>query len=226
MSDKFEKPEIKKTALNNIKLSLSAPCPTAPGKFSYLRVELYNNNPRIVVHSNDPAEMSKERNFGKITAAMDAPTFYTFLELLKIAYESQTEVKNRIMNTNFDFVDGKRSNEPIHISDTWVGKDKEGCVYLSVVSKKDDKPIIKFIVNAPDKRWHKFFHSDGTQYSEAQASNLYARSYYNLWSNLVGNLLVTEYVEPPPYVPGGGSGSNYRQKPNNLNNIDTEDVPF
>jgi len=225
MADKIEK---KKTALSNSKLSLSAPCPTAKGKFSVLKWELFQNNPRIIVRSNDPAEMNRERNFGQIIAPMGAPEFYAFLEMLKLSYESPGETKSRIENWNQDYVDGKRTTEPIHISDTWIGKDREGCVFISVISKKEDRPVIKFITAPADDRWHKFFHADGTQYTKAETSVIYAKAYYNMLTKVMANLICTEYVEPPPYVPGGGAGANYQQKPNNANNstIKDEDLPF
>ena len=226
MAEKIEK---KKTALSNSKLSLTAPCPTAQGKLSTLKWELYQNNPRIIVRSNDPAEMNRERNFGQILAPMDAPTFYAFLELLKTAYESTVEIKSRIENWNFDYLDGKRTQEPIHISDTWVGKDRDGCVFISVISKKEDRPVIKFITAPADDRWHKFFHYDGTPYTKAETSNMYAKAYYNMLSEVMATLIITEYVEPPPYVPGGTTGNNYQQKSNNSNNnvgIKDDDLPF
>lgn len=223
MADKIEK---KRTALSNSKLGLSAPCPTAKGKYSVLKWDLERNNPRIIVRTNDPAEMNREHNFGQILAPMGAPEFFAFLEFLKMATNSSEEMKNRIENWNQDYVDGKRTVEPIHISDTWIGKDKEGCVFISVVSKKEDRPVIKFITAPADDRWHKFYHSDGTQYTRAEASVIYAKSYYNLLSGVMANLIVDEYVEPPPYVPNGGSGSNYQQKANNTQTIKEEDLPF
>ncbi len=222
-----EKSEKAKNALNNSKLSLSAPCPGVGGKYSQLKFDIYQNNPRIVVRTNDPSEMTREKNFSQIVAAMDAPNFYAFLELLKTAYESTVETKNRIENWNYDFVEGQRSKEPIHLSDTWVGKDKDGCVFISVVSKKEDRPVIKFITVPGDNRWHKFYHSDGTQYTMAESSVILARSWYNLLSGLMSNIIVKEYVEPPPYVPGGGAGSNYRSTPSSTTTVIADgDLPF
>lgn len=227
-----DKPEKAKCALNNSKIALSAPCPgMGPNaKHATLKFEIFQNNPRIVVRSNDPSEANRDKNFGEIKAAMDPTVFYAFLEFLKIATDSPTEIKNKIENWNHDFIDGQRSENPVHVSDTWVGKDKDGCVFISVISTKENRHAIKFITVDADKRWHKFIHSDGRQYTMAEASVIKARAWYNLLSNLVGNLLVSTYVEPPPYIPGGGAGSNYRNRSNsnnsNNNNISDGDLPF
>jgi hypothetical protein len=217
-----EKTEKVKTALNNSKLSLSSPCPTAHGKFSQLRWDIYMNNPRIIVRTNDPGD--EQYNYGMITAAMDSLAFYTFLEFLKMTYESMEEVKYKIENYGNEYVQGQRSNDPVHLTDTWIGKDKDGCVFISVISKKEERPVVKFIFGPGDDRWHKFFHSDGTQYTKAEISVIYARAHYNLLSELMGNVLVANYVPPLPYNSNKQSGSNYHS--NKPTNDDITDLPF
>ena len=95
MSD-FQKPVKVKTALNNNKLALSAPCPTAKGKRSTLGFDFTNNNPSIVVRTNDPADITPATNYGTISAKMDLPIFFAFLTTLNEVIESTGEMKKKI----------------------------------------------------------------------------------------------------------------------------------
>lgn len=228
MSDEKEKQ--KKHALNNPKIILSAICPTAKGKVSQLKWSTYLNNPQMEVRTNDPSLANKENNFGQIRVGMDAPIFWAFLEMLNLAVENSGEWKSRIKNDDFN---GE------HLTDIWVGKDKDGCVYISLIHKKEDRPVIKFIFgpahlpnNVTDARFHYLFHADGTPYTKAEISVIYAKAYIRLLDTIMGNVLVQEYVEPPPYVPKGGfnkeaSGggySNNQRKPYVPQNTGSEDI--
>lgn len=236
-----DRPERKKHALNNNKLVLSTPCPTAKGKYSQMKWDIYMNAPRIIVRTNDPSDSTPEKGYGNITAALDAPTFYAFLAMLEQAFKSSGEWKAKIENYNHDFVNGKRSQEIVHISDLWVGKDKDGVVFCSVISKKDERPVIKFAFGPSDTRYHKIFHADGQPYSKGELSVLYAKSYHRLLGEVMSNLLVTEYKEPPKPNFGnkGGNGGGYNRGGNgsyNNNNrsgsssssddADGDDLPF
>lgn len=202
-----------KHALNNSKLTLSAPCPTAKGKYSQLSWDLYMNNPRIVVKTNDPSEMNPSKGYGRIQAAMSPPGLFALIELIKAAVASQSEFKRKVENFNHQYVDGKRTEEAKPDTDVWVGKDPDGCVYISVVSKKEDRPIIKFVFGPPDQRYEKYFHGDGTPYARSEVSSLYAKAYTNMLTALFSNLMVANYVDTAPKGPPGsynrqGGGNN------------------
>jgi uncharacterized membrane protein YgcG len=204
------KPEPReKNALDNRKLNLSTPCPTAKGKFSNLQWALISNNPRVIVYTNDPDDATDKHNGGKITANLDLPIFFTFLELMRKAIESKEEVKFRIENKNFIFPGGKRSEKPIVTSELWVGKDKDGQLWICVTDAvHKDRPKIKFPFVPSD--FHSFFHQDGEKFSSAEVSEIYAKGYLKLLTNLMTHVAVNNFVEPKPREGGGGGGrGNY-----------------
>ena len=193
----------KKHMLNNPKIRLQAPCPTAKGKYSTLAWDVWMNNPRFVVATNDPTMMTKERGFGRIQAAMEPPTFMVFLELLDQCVASSEAIKFKVANSGKDKNGGF---DPVPTSDLHVGRDAEGCIFVSVVSKEEGWPVIKFVFSAPDQRFHKVYHGNGTEFTKSEISVIYAKAYRKLLEEAMMNVLDTHYVEPPPYVPGNKGG--------------------
>jgi uncharacterized membrane protein YgcG len=201
MSD-FRK-ERKKIAFDNRKLHLSTPCPTAKGKYSSLQVNLFSNNPRITVYTNDPDDQGESKQYGKITANLDAQVFMVFLGALAKIIDGPAgqEDKVKIENKNFIFPGGKRSESPVVQSELHFGKDAEGVVWVSVTAR--DRPRIKFPFGKSD--FHTLFHKTGEQYSNGEQSALFARGWVRLMENMLAHLLVTEYVEPEKKDNGGGN---------------------
>ena len=179
----------KKIALDNQKLSMSAP--NSKGKRAGLLWQLINNNPRIVVYTNDPDD---QIDYGKITAALDAPTFFAFLNLIENAIKATGEFKEKIDNMNFTWPGGKRSETPSVVSSLIVGKDADGLIWISVSAPR--RPQIKFPFINPE--FHNFFHRDGSPYEKGEVSAIMAKSYLDILRGLMAQLLVTEYVEPKP----------------------------
>lgn len=210
-------PTRKKIALDNRKLTLSVPCPSAQGKYSTLAWRLVSNNPRIDVYTNDPQDNTAKNNNGKISAAMDAPTFSAFVQLLKETISSAVPVKYKIENKNFIFPGGKRSEKPVIVSELVLIKDDEGVIWLSVLSSDKERPKIKFpLIN---NEYHNFFKEGGVKFSKGEASQLYARGYVNLIESMMNHLLITEWVEPEiKKKPEGGGYKN-----NNQNNSQNDD---
>lgn len=207
-----------KHGLNNPKIRLSAPCPTAKGKYSNLGFDMWQNNPRIVVSTNDPSMMNKDRQFGKITAAMESPTFFLFLEMIKDAFTSKEEMKQNLQLFGNPKGGGGPGVEPVHLTDVWIGRDAEGCIFVSVVKKEEGWPIIKFIFGYPDRRFVRAKEQGGQEFDKARISQGYARAYYELLKATMGSLIIDSYVEPPPYIPGnkggyggGGGGGGYQR---------------
>lgn len=239
MSD-FQKPVRKKNALNNAKLRLSAPNPNAKGVYSNLSWDIYQNNPRIVVDTRDPNLSSPENGYGRIQAALDPLVFGVFLNFMKEAIASPSAVKFKIENYSFEYTNGQRAQEASHTSDVWVGKDAEGQMFLTVVSKKSGNwPVIKFIFGPSDQRWHKFFHGDGTPISKAELSVYAAKSYAEWLPLLTASVMDTHYYEAPPNTAwknkqgGGGGGGNYGgggqskpPAPSGGGDIGENDLPF
>lgn len=234
MSD-FKPLPRKKNALDNRKLNLSTPCPTAKGKYSALIWGVYSNNPRLTVYTGDPDDTTKDP-YGRITAALDVPTFFAFLELMKRVIVSKEEVKFSIENKNFTFFGGKRSEKPVLVSTLWVGKDKDGKVWISVISDDASRPKVRFFFG--DNQFHHITHSDGSPLTPGENSTLFATGYFSILTNLVSDILVKEYVEDKPKQPqqggqggynnqnqGGGGQNNYRPQANSASKFEDE-IPF
>lgn len=206
------KPARKRHALNVGKISLSAPNPQVKGVYATLKWDVFQNNPRIIVDTRDPNLLSKENNFGKITAAMSTTDFYTVIELIKRAVRSTTEDKWKIECLGHDWVNGVKNTEITPTASVWVGRDAEGHVFISVINEaKKNFPIIKFIFGATDQRYTRLFNGDGSPMTKAQLSQLYALAVANFLTEIVANILDTHYFEQPPGNwgnKGGGGGYN------------------
>lgn len=219
----------KKIALDNRKLALSAPCPSAPGKFSTLSWRLVTNNPRITVYTNDPADMTEKNQNGLISAALDAPVFFMLMKMLYKIVDAPAGTKEKIENRNYIFPAGKRSEKPVVVSEIIIGKDEEGVVFISVVAYDKNRPRIKF--DLVPNEFHTLYHQNGQQFTKAEASELYARGYIKCLEGLMNHLLVTEWVEPEKKDNGNnrngggnrGGNNNQRQQQSNDGGNDSGD---
>lgn len=170
------------------------------GKMSTLKWGLYKNNPRLTVYTNDPDDTVDN---GRIQAPLDAKTFYGFLVLLSRAIKSTVPFKAKIDNMNFTFFGGKRSENPTVISSLWVGRDEDGCIWISITAPKH--PSIKFTFDHPD--FHFIYHANGDQYTKAEYSQVYAEAYERLLTTLMTTAMNTHYIAPEPR-PEGQQGGN------------------
>jgi hypothetical protein len=221
-------PQKVSTALHNTKLRLSVPCPTAKGKYSTLSYDIWNNNPRIVVSTNDPALMSPASGYGKITAALDTTVFNVYLELLSKVIESKENTKYKI--ENFGNVKGGDPKVPQHLTDLYVGRDDDG-VFVSVISKQQGMPVIKFPFNISDPRYHIVKNATGEPVSKSEMSTIAARAYLRLLTQVMGHLTVSNWVKPEPYIPGnkpGGYSKPAYSQPSQGGSsmVDDENIPF
>lgn len=181
-----------KGPLDNDKITLYTPVQGQPGKKSRLIWGMYQNNPRVIVYTNSEANNTKENDYGKITAALDAPVFYGVLETLMFLTEQPNDTKRKVENKNFTWFGGRRSETPVVVSEIWMGKDKEGMMWISVTAS--GRPKIKF--DFAFSEYHEFYHADGTQLSKQEGSVLACKSYCTLLSKMYGELLVSAYVDP------------------------------
>lgn len=204
-----------KNALNHNKLNMVTKCPTAEGKLSKLSWQIHKNNPRITVWTGDPADESSRTNNGKIQAELDMPHLFALFGMIRKAITAEAGHKDCMECWNFIFPGGQRSKEPVNTAKIWVGKDKEGVVYISVVDGlHKDRPIIKFdFLPGSGGNWIRFNRGDGTAYSKSDASMLFAQGYSSMLEMIYTNLAITEFV---PYEPqqksfGGGGGGGFNR---------------
>jgi len=197
-------PQRVKNALDHRKLNLSAPTPGQQGKWSSLIWGFHANNPRITVWTNVPEDQTEKNGNGKIAANMDMPTMFAMVNLLNMAVDAEGEKRWKIENKNFIFPGGKRSEKPVVVSETWIGKDAEGCVFISVTAR--DRPKIKFVFGSSD--FHQFFHQSGEPMTKGETSVLFARGYARILEGILPGLAIANYEEPKPKEDRGGGGGN------------------
>lgn len=222
----FIPPQRKKTSLDNKKLNLSTKCPSADGKISSLIWGIVNNNPRITVFTNDPNDT---KDNGRISANLDLPVFFMFLEKFEECIASNVEVKYKLENSNYTFIGGKRSEKPVVVSELWFGKDKDGIMWISVMAA--NRPKIKFPFILSD--FHHLQNADGTPVSASEVSMGVAKAYVNILRNMMLTLACDNYYEAPPRNNdnrrggnGGGYNRNNSSEPSGGSNNLDDDIPF
>jgi hypothetical protein len=187
------RPPVKKNALDNRKLCLFAPAPnsTSNGQ-AILMWNVFGNNPRVTVFTGDPKDVSEGNNKGRISANLDAPVFFTFIEMMERVARSKVPIELKVLNRNYSWENGKRSDEPSVVSELRVCKDSDGSVWLSVEAEK--RPKIKFFV-VPSE-WHLFCYGDGKPLDKTEVVTMHTLGYCHLLRNLVSGIMLTEYTEP------------------------------
>lgn len=206
--------------LDMTKLRLSAPNPNPAvkgGRWATLRFDIFRNNPRIVVDTMDEALRNKDMGFGRIQHTMDPLLFNMFMEQVLRICQHEGEYKEKVEGLGHSYVNGQKSQEITPQTDLWVGKDKDGVVYISVIAKKEGFPVIKFPFGPADRRFVKYYHADGSEFTKAEISVLAARGYARLLTQVMNAELVRLYEPPQPPAGGfggnrGGGGGGYQQR--------------
>ena len=219
-------PARKKIALDNRKLTLTTKCPTAEGKWSNLYWGLYSNNPRLTVYTGDPADKGFEN--GKIAGHLGANDFFALIQSLREAATQENNWREKWELKNYTFYGGKRSEHPTVVAELWIGKTKEGVIWISIVDPKNkDRPRIQFPFMPND--FTSLYSSDGNPLDKSKVSALYAKGYANVLDNLVAHLLVTEYVDESAKTStqkkegGNNYGNTSKQQ---SSDVSDEDFPF
>jgi hypothetical protein len=218
--------ETTKNSLGEWKLSLTAPAhrnaeqrddrPIKP----VFRVAIRYNQVQAKVYTG----VAGDKNKGVIEANMSLPIFGAFIELIKDASKPEWPAGKRIavLNRNFTYPNGKRSEKPEEISKLYVGKNKDGVVYIACVAPEyQNRPMIQFAFT--DDEWFALVDADGNSLSEADVSMYLAREYaarmeYLVRQNYHDGFQTKEEIEAAKeankanrgggYNKGGGGGYN------------------
>lgn len=180
----------KKIALDNSKLGLSAPS-TAAGKTANLKWSLVNNNPRIIVWTSDPNDMTEKNNNGKIQAELDSPAMASMFGKLRELIDEPAGSRYKLENKNFTFFGGKRSDEPVVVSEIWVGKDAEGFIFISVTAPT--RPVIKFRIMPTS--FHTWYTQSGEKVAPEALNKFYVKGYIQIMEDIYNNLAIAEFVD-------------------------------
>lgn len=220
-----------KNVLDGNNLSISAPCPSAQGKWSSLNFRVTKGNPRIIIYTNDPNDSGNDH--GRIVVKMHPLSFGALLETWAKAISQESGWKETIEIEDYTWGrGGQRSDKPELTHKIIIGKDGDGVISLMVLDAKiRDRPRIKFEVKAP--RFIKVIGADGAQMDKAAESIRFSEIWLKILSSLTSSLYVSTYEEPKkrPQQGGGygggqgGSGGNYNNNNNNQGRRQGGDAP-
>lgn len=214
----------KKNALDTYGFNIRVPVNGEQGKFSNLSWEISRNSLGCKVYTGYSSDEMHQK--GLIRARLDGIAFFGYLELIKQALTEKGEWKGKIEFSDFTFMGGKRSDGPQLISIIYVGRDEDGVIWTSIIDAiNKDRPRIKFPFGAG--RGHRIKHSDGTDYTNPEVSQLFAKAYYNMLSSVGATVMANEYVEPKPRQNNFNNNNNNNNNNNSggNNNFDS-DIPF
>lgn len=156
----FPKTPFVETLLDDRKLRLSAPPISGSKQRPQLSVAVVGGNPRINVYTN----LDGDKENGRISAKMDLFAWGQLLEMIEHVCAnpdtSRLQMANkRPMEQNEQSPGGKR--EPVHESTTVVGRDKDGKIYIAVLSADNDRPKVIFHFGA--QYYHTIVYRDAPQ---------------------------------------------------------------
>lgn len=196
----FRKPR-KKTALDHAKMRMYGDkidgAKQAPSFLFYLTED---GNPRIDVYTG----VEGDKDNGLIRAAMDIRTARGFLELAKHVCDHDGPCRFYINNKNYLWPGGKRSDQPVEVSKTVVGKAEDGRVYFSVIAK--DRPKAIFYMQSPF--FHKVTDAEGNSLDKGFESKLFTLGYVAQVGELLSTVGALTFKEKPPMNQQGGN-NNY-----------------
>lgn len=203
--------EFVKTIFDDPKLKLTAPSPSGQGKAS-LRFSVWKGNPRIQVWTGN----RDEHEGGKVDAKVDLPHFMAFVAALRRVIdfkptEAEPEIRWRMEIGRPRWINKKPDGVTID-ADLFVGKDREGRVYLSVVSRKSNTAV-KFPFKNND--FHNMFNAQGQQLSVGESTEFMAEGFYEILRTLIPLWCRDTWEARDPNQQGGGGNNNWQNNRNN-----------
>lgn len=208
-------PEREKTILDHPKFTLSAFF-KGNEKPSTLRWRFTSGekNPgsiSVYVYTNVPDDQTDRTKNGLIEAKLPLTDAQTLIAAVEQVIRSKENTEVTMECSNFIYPAGKKSEKPVIVAYIAVGRDDEG-VYIGVYDYKEDRPRIKFYFNSAFDAYnkvvyHRFRHSDGTPFTKAETSTLYATGYAKTLSAAFNSVSISGFRAPePPQRNGGGNG--------------------
>lgn len=191
----------KKNALSEYNARLTGDPINGARRGPTLGFAVVKNNPQFELRTN----VDGDKDYGRILGKVDSPTFFAILQALDEIVDKPNETKAVWAISAHRFINGQRSKEPMLDSKIMIGKDKEGVVYIAVLSWDKDRPIVKFPFRP--QSLHTVSHGDGTPWTAAEVSAAYAKGWVKMLHGIIPQILVAEYVEPPQRE-GGYNGGN------------------
>lgn len=190
-----------KNVLDDPKFKLNAPAlPNGQDRPS-LQPGYAKNNPYLMVRTGVP----NDKDHGRIRAGLDTVAFYRVLEMIEEACAAPDGTNFYMENKNKPFINGARSKDLLVETKIIVGKDKEGRVFISVLSYDTARP--KIIFHFGQQYYHQVVEKDGTPVSEAHASVVTARAWVRAIRDVFGAVASANYVHRTMDQNGGGNNN-------------------
>jgi len=140
-----------------------------------------DGNPRISVYTGNSGVE------GIISFPSDIPTMVSAMSMLKDVANGPNGNKVAIDSLTVNYVNNKPTNEKKLVSTLYIGKSKEGLVYLSVIT--EGKP--KLVFSIKPSQYHTFKDSEKNVISDSVISPMMAKGIADVVLNVVSNILIT-----------------------------------
>lgn len=226
-----------KTALDAKKLKLTAdPLDGSGGKAPIFTIYFNpkTNEPTAAVYTNLP-------NDKPITGDLTARVLFEMMVVIRMLVAS-TEEKTywwELKGHPYMPGEGRSSKEPMPMAKLYIGRDKEGEIFISLLSYDGNRGKIRFVIR--DDPYAVLNLRNGT-ISKAEVSAICAQAYIEAVKEIYAAVVAENYVHPE-YNPegkgkgggnGGGGGGNNRGGYGNNNNSgggraggdEDDDLPF
>jgi len=204
--------ERRKSALDNKKLTLQALDKNADGKYASWVWGFKKNDVTITIWTNEEADKNSKHK-GRIEAVIPLPLAFYLIEQINLAAESEGEYTHRINLKDFKFFgQGKRSDEPMLLSQVFVGKSADGVVWISVTAPERPRYRFGFV---PRTGYAELVDAAGNPAAPGLVSKIYAKGYAKLLTQVYALYAYHDYQEPPKKPQNGNGGGGYGGGNNN-----------
>lgn len=195
------KPKRKNLALGRLGLAAT----TESGKTVTLSWGVMDENPRIIVKTDE--EPTPENGYGKITAALDTVEAGTIFATLRAALDWKPGEKVKLPNRS-TYVDRQRFDKPQEVNSVAIGKDNEGCIWMTVLQEGRPQQRFYFMPN----QWWDYVNGDGTKPERSALSAIVVRGYLEIAPGILAAAIAEVAAMRMGEAPEGGSSGGY-QKP-------------
>lgn len=210
----------KKKTVNLTRLSLSAPGFNPSGQAPTMWWAVYEENPRIIVKTNDPNDVSEDNPYGKIEARLDVFDLGLIAEGLNMAISAEGPFRMKVGKKNM-YHNKQKFDKPTPINDVIIGKDAKGIIFIAVIEK--GRPEIQFPLLP--SQFSELIQADGSPFPADQASRMFAAHYAAIVIPTVSAVIGAIAIEKSnrPFDPnekkeGGQQGGGYPRRENNYQN--------
>lgn len=170
-----------------------------------MKFSVAKNQPRITVYTG--RKIGQDQKSESLWARMSPYAYYNFLALLEMVARGPNDV--RYAQKNDTMIPDKQNpgkKKQITETQTWVGKDDQGVVWVAVT--KYNAPNIQFQFKPP--RFHDILTSDGKSMPLAQVSMLCALEFIRLHRALLTSVLAVSFDGESQSVPQKGGNNNWQ----------------